>query len=106
MTTETQAFIQAAAAIESAGNPIDELAILDREIKAMTERAKALKDDLANKLGEGKFRGERYGVRITLEARKGSVDMKALCARFGITDADLDACRGESLAIIKVASIA
>lgn len=106
MTTMTQAEIQAVAAIESAGNDIDTLAILDRQIKDLTERAKVLKDSLANQYGEGKHRGEKYGVRITLESRKGTVDMKALCKAYGITDADLDKFRGESLAIIKVASIA
>ena len=61
---------------------------------------------LANQYGEGKFRGEKYGVRITIENRKGSVDMEALCKHFGITEAQLDSFRGESTAVIKVAATA
>ena len=83
-------------------NQIDELAILDREVKAMTKRVKSLKEDIANTYGEGNFRGEQYGVRVTIENRKGTVNMEALCKAFGITEADLDKFRGETDAVIKV----
>ena len=104
--TEVQATIQARATVESLTNDIDTLAVLDRQVKDLTAKCKTLKDGLANQYGEGKFRGEKYGVRITIEQRKGSVDMEALCKAFGITDEQLDSFRGEASAIIKVASIA
>lgn len=106
MTTELQATIQALAAVESLTNEIDTLAVLDRQVKDLTATCKKLKDSIANKYGEGKFRGEKYGVRVTIEQRKGSVDMEKLCAKFGITTDDLDAFRGEVSAIIKVAPTA
>ena len=101
--TEVQATIQALATVESLTNDIDTLAVLDRQVKDLTAKCKLLKEDLANQYGEGKFRGEKYGVRITLEQRKGSVDMEALCKAFGITEEQLDSFRGEASAIIKVA---
>lgn len=104
--TEVQAAIQALATVESLINPIDRFAVIDRQIKTLTAEAKTLKDDLANTYGEGKHRGEKYGLRVTIENRKGSVDMEALCKHFGITEADLDKFRGESSAIIKVAATA
>jgi hypothetical protein len=106
MTTEIQATIQALAAVESMTNDIDTLAVLDRQVKDLTSTCKKLKDSIANKYGEGKFRGEKYGVRVTIEQRKGSVDMEKLCEKFGITADDLDAFRGEVIAIIKVAPTA
>lgn len=104
--TEVQATIQALATVESLTNDIDTLAVLDRQVKDLTAKCKAIKEDLANQYGEGKFRGEKYGVRITLEQRKGSVDMEALCKAFGITEEQLDSFRGEASAIIKVAPTA
>ncbi len=104
--TEVQATIQALATVESLSNKIDTLAVLDRQVKTLTAECKSLKDDLANTYGEGKHRGEKYGVRITIEQRKGSVDMEALCKHFGITDAQLDAFRGDAVAVIKVAATA
>ena len=104
--TEVQATIQALATVESLTNDIDTLAVLDRQVKDLTAKCKTLKEGLANQYGEGKFRGEKYGVRITLEQRKGSVDMEALCKAFGITDEQLDSFRGEASAIIKVAPTA
>jgi hypothetical protein len=103
---EVAATIQALATVESLANPIDRLAVLDKQIKKLTAETKTIKDNLSNSLGEGKHRGEMYGVRITIENRKGSVDMEKLCAAFGITEADLDKFRGDSIAVIKVASIA
>jgi len=104
--TEVQALIQTLATVESLTNDIDTLAVFDRQVKDLTAKCKVLKENIANQYGEGKFRGEKYGVRVTIENRKGSVDMEKLCAAFGITEADLDKFRGESSAVIKVASIA
>jgi hypothetical protein len=104
--TEVQATIQALATVESLTNDIDTLAVLDKQIKTLTAKTKVLKDGIANTFGEGKHRGEKYGVRVTIENRKGSVDMEALCKAFGITEEQLDSFRGESSAVIKVASIA
>jgi len=104
--TEVQATIQALSTIESLSNDIDTLAVLDRQIKQLTAQCKTLKDGIANTYGEGKHRGEKYGVRVTIENRKGSVDLDALCAHFGITAEQVEAFRGESSAVIKVASIA
>lgn len=101
MTTAT--LIQATATVESLVNPIDTLAVLDRQVKDLTAQTKVLKDQLANQYGEGKFRGEKYGVRITIENRKGSIDLDALCAHFGITAEQAEQFRGASSAIIKVA---
>jgi len=83
-------------------NDIDQLAILDRQLKALEAQVKALKADIANSYGEGAHRGEQFGVRVGLEQRKGSVNMAALCKAFGITEADLDAHRGDNIAVIKV----
>jgi hypothetical protein len=105
MTTVT-ATIQALSTLESLTNDIDTLAVLDRQIKDLTVTTKGLKEIIANQYGEGKFRGEKYGVRVTIEDRKGSVDMDKLCAAFGITEAQLNSFRGESSAVIKVTPIA
>lgn len=104
--TEVQATIQALATVESLTNDIDTLAVLDKQIKDLTAKTKTLKDTIANTYGEGKHRGEKYGVRITIENRKGSVDMEALCKHFGITEAQLDSFRGDTVAVIKVAATA
>jgi hypothetical protein len=101
MTTAT--LIQATATVESLVNPIDTLAVLDRQVKDLTAQTKVIKDQLANQYGEGKFRGEKYGVRITIENRKGTIDMEALLAHFGITAEQAEQFRGPSSAIIKVA---
>ena len=89
MTTEIQAEIQAAAAIESMINPIDQLAVLNRQIKALEEQAKALKDTVANQYGEGKHRGEKYGVTISLIQSK-TTDWKTLSADLGLTEETLN----------------
>lgn len=96
ITTQTQAVV------ESLTNDIDTLAVFDRQIKDLTAKCKVLKDAIANQYGEGKHRGEKYGVRVTIEQRKGSVDMEALCKAFGITEEQLDSFRGEASAVIKV----
>jgi hypothetical protein len=83
-------------------NDIDLLATLDQQAKKIATQIKTLKDNLANNLGEGKHRGDTYGVRITIEDREGSVDYKALCKAYGITDEQLAAFRGKGTAVIKV----
>ena len=92
--SKVHAEIQAVSVVESLKNPIDAYAVLDRQIKALTEQADVLKSEIKSN-GFGKFRGEKYGVTITEKIRTGSVDMKALCAKFGITDEDLAALRAE-----------
>lgn len=104
--TEVQVAIQALATIESLTNDIDTLAVLDRQIKDLTAKCKVLKDGIANTYGEGKHRGEKYGVRVSIENRKGSIDLEALCAHFGITADQAEQFRGASTAVIKVASVA
>lgn len=80
--------IQATAAVESATNKIDTLAVLSAEIKRLEEITKAIKADLANEHGEGKFRGEMYGVTITL-CNTSKVNYSALLAELGCTDEQL-----------------
>ena len=102
VTTE----IQAVATVESLLNPIDQLSVLDRQQKALASQVKELKDNIANTYGEGKHRGEKYGVRVTIENRKGSIDLEALLAHFGITAEQAEQFRGDSIAVIKVAATA
>lgn len=83
MITEIQAQIQTAAAVESLVNPIDQLAVIDRQIKALTEQSKALKDTVANTYGEGKHRGEMYGATVSLYQTT-TVDYKKLLADLGV----------------------
>ena len=87
MSTEVsvQSLIQTVAHIESLANPIDRLAIIDRRIKELTAQAKELKDDVANIYGEGKHRGEKYGVTVTL-CKTATVDYKALLADLGVSE--------------------
>ena len=81
-TVATQ--IQTEALIESLTNDIDTLAVLDRQVKALTAQCKTLKDGIANTYGEGKFRGEQYGVSVAL-VNTTTVDYKALLAELGAT---------------------
>jgi hypothetical protein len=104
--TEVQATIQALATVESLTNDIDTLAVLDRQVKDLTAQCKVLKDNISNTFGEGKHRGEKYGVRVTIENRKGSIDLEALCAHFGITAEQAEQFRGASSAVIKVSPTA
>ena len=64
---------------------IDELADLDHKIKFYTEQSKKLKDKIANFYGEGKHRGEHYGVTVTL-CKTATVDHKKLYADLGVSD--------------------
>lgn len=79
-----QAEIQVQATIESLVNPIDQLAVLDRQIKDLTSQSKDLKETISNSYGEGKHRGERYGVTVSL-CNTTTVDYKALLAELGAT---------------------
>lgn len=103
---EVQATIQALATVESITNDIDTLAVLDRQVKDLTAQCKVLKDNISNTFGEGKHRGEKYGVRVTIENRKGSIDLEALCAHFGITAEQAEQFRGATTAVIKVSPTA
>lgn len=82
---ETTATIQAVATLSSMVNPIDQLAVLDTEIKRLEAITKELKADISNTYGEGKFRGEKYGVTVSL-CNTSKVDYKALLADLGVTD--------------------
>jgi len=116
MITEVQANIQALATVESINNDIDTLAVLDRQVKELTAKTKELKDGIANTYGlcekdaKGKIiphRGEKYGVKVTIENRVGSVNVDAVIAALGITEEQFNAkFRGESSAIIKVSPCA
>lgn len=66
-------------------NMIDELALIDQQIKALTDQAKALKDKIANQFGEGKHRGDQYGVTVTL-CKTSTIDNKKLYADLGVSD--------------------
>jgi len=96
--------VQAVATVESLLNPIDQLSVLDRQQKGLAVQVKNLKDTIANTYGEGKHRGEKYGVRVTIENRKGSIDLDALLAHFGITAEQAEQFRGDSIAVIKVSA--
>jgi hypothetical protein len=67
---------------------IDELAELDSKIKFYTEQSKKLKDKIANFYGEGKHRGQHYGVTVTLCKTK-TVDHKKLYADLGVSEKTL-----------------
>ena len=67
---------------------IDELAELDSKIKFYTEQSKKLKDKIANFYGEGKHRGEHYGVTVTL-CKTATVDHKKLYADLGVSEETL-----------------
>ena len=82
--TAVQATIQALATVESLTNDIDTLAVLDRQQKALAAQVKTLKDNIANAYGEGKHRGEKYGVTVSL-CNTTKVDYKALLAELGAT---------------------
>jgi hypothetical protein len=121
MTVAVQ--IQAEATIVSLANSIDTLAVLDRQQKDLAAQCKVLKDGIANQYGlsekdaKGKiipFRGEKYGVKVTIENRVGSLDADAIMIALRSTEQFKDMTdeqfnkqfRGESSAIIKVSSCA
>ena len=92
--TEVQATIQALAIVESLTNDIDTLAVLDRQVKDLTAKCKKLKDDIANTYGEGKFRGEKYGVKVTIANRKGAGSLAIRFASLDQLDGLLQRLRG------------
>ena len=121
MTTAT--LIQAVATVESLLNPIDQLFVLDREQKSLAAQVKTLKDTIANtydvsaKDSTGKIiphRGEKYGVKVTIENRVGSLDAEAILKALrsteqfkDLTDEDFNKnFRGESSAVIKISTTA
>ena len=81
---EVKSLIQATAAIASFTNKIDTLSVLDRQVKDLTATCKTLKDEIANEYGEGKFRGEKYGVTVSL-VNTSKVDYTALLKELGAT---------------------
>jgi uncharacterized protein (DUF4415 family) len=105
MITETQATIQALAAVESFTNDIDALFVLDQQAKALAEQVKAMKEAIANKYGEGKHAGELHSVDIKLVQIKGTVDYGKLCVSYGIQDDVLDTFRKEGRADIRVTPV-
>jgi hypothetical protein len=102
MITETQATIQALAAVESFTNDIDALFVLDQQAKALAEQVKAMKETIAIKYGEGKHVGELHSVDVKLVQVKGTVDYGKLCVSYGIQDDVLDTFRKEGRADIRV----
>jgi hypothetical protein len=102
MITETQATIQALATIESLSNDIDALYVLDQQAKALADQVKAMKTAIANKYDVGTHAGELHSVNVALFEVKGTVDYAALCDKYGITDADLDAFRKPGRVDIRV----
>jgi hypothetical protein len=102
MITEIQANIQALATVESLSNDIDALYVLDMEAKALAEKVKAMKAEIANKYGEGKHAGELHSVEVKLVQVSGTVDYPALCVEYGITEETLNKFRKEGRADIRV----
>ena len=115
--------VQAVATVESLLNPIDQLFVLDSQQKSLTAQVKTLKDGIANsyelseKDANGKLiphRGEKYGVKLTIENRIGSLDTEAILNALRSTEQFKDLTeenfnkkfRGESSAVIKVAPTA
>jgi hypothetical protein len=83
-------------------NDIDALYVLDQEVKTLEKKVKKMKEDLANKHGEGVHEGEQHSVSITLVAVQGSVDYAKLCEKYGISDAVLDTFRKDGRVDIRV----
>ena len=102
MITETQATIQALAAVETLTSDIDALYVLDQQAKALEAQIKALKADIANKYGEGEHKGELHSVTVKMVAVKGTVDYGKLCIEYGIQDDVLDTFRKAGRADIRV----
>ena len=100
MTTAT--LIQATATVESLQNDIDALYVLDQQAKALADKVKSLKADIANKYDIGTHKGELHSVNVALFEVKGTVDYSALCVAYGITDTVLDTFRKEGRADIRV----
>jgi DNA-binding protein YbaB len=100
--TEVQTTIQALATVESLMSDIDALYVLDQQAKSLADKVKAMKDDIANKYGEGEHKGELHSVTVKMVAVKGTVDYGKLCVQYGIQDSVLDTFRKEGRADIRV----
>ena len=100
--TEVQATIQALAVVESFKSDIDSLYVLDQQAKSLAEQVKAMKDAIANKYGEGEFKGELHSVTVKMFPVKGTVDYNKLCVAYGIQDDVLDTFRKAGRADIRV----
>jgi len=114
MITETQATIQALAAVESFTNDIDALFVLDQQAKALAKQVEAMKHAIANKYGECAkdangddipHQGELHSVTVKMIAVKGTVDYKKLCVAYKIQDDVLDTFRKEGRADIRVTPV-
>jgi len=105
MITETQATIQALAAVESFTNDIDALFVLDQQAKALADQVKAMKEAIANKYGEGEHKGELHSVTVKMVAVSGTVDYAKLCVSYGIQKDVLDTFRKEGRADIRVTPV-
>ena len=100
MTTAT--LIQTTATVETLTSDIDALYVLDQQAKALADKVKSLKADIANKYDIGTHKGELHSVNVALFEVKGTVDYQALCVAYGITDTVLDTFRKEGRADIRV----
>ena len=94
--------IQTEALISTVTSDIDALYVLDQQAKALEIKIKALKADIANKYGEGEFKGELHSVTVKLVQVKGTVDYGKLCVAYGIQDSVLDTFRKAGRADIRV----
>lgn len=94
--------IQTEALISTVTSDIDALYVLDQQAKALEIKIKALKADIANKYGEGEFKGELHSVTVKLVQVKGTVDYGKLCVAYGIQDDVLETFRKENRADIRV----
>jgi len=88
--------------LASMTSDIDALYVLDQQAKALAEQVKAMKNDIANKYGEGKFEGELHSVEVKLVSVVGTVDYDALCVKYGITKDELNNFRKEGRVDIRV----
>jgi len=103
--TAVATLIQTEALISTITSDIDALYVLDQQAKALEAKIKAMKDDLANKYGEGEHKGELHSVSIKLVQVKGTVDYGKLCVEYGITDDVLDTFRKANRADIRVTPV-
>jgi hypothetical protein len=63
-------------------NDIDQLVLLDKQIKELDKQLKVRKDAIANKYGIGKFQGTQYSVTVRLDPTS-KVDYAKLLAELG-----------------------
>jgi hypothetical protein len=96
-TTITQALV------DTLTSDIDNLYVLDQQIKALEIKIKKAKADIANKYGEGKHEGQLHSVTVSLVAVSGTVDYKKLCTVHGISEDVQNTFRKEGRADIRVA---